>query len=165
MDDFTGTWALAAYGFSREGGFSGSPSAYQRAIADFLVGQGGVELAPAEGLGLSVEPSGRFTQTQSEAFTGYVYDADGVETSRGVFDGTLREADGAAYLHPDRIPVWAEPTGRYAPPPRIRLDDGDTVVCDWVRRDGDALVRTISVVTDGAYPSRAVLRYRRLGAE
>ncbi|MEM6286757.1 MAG: hypothetical protein AAF845_06335, partial [Bacteroidota bacterium] len=47
----------------------------------------------------------------------------------------------------------------------IRFDDGDTVVCDGLRRDGDALVRTISVVTDGAYPSRAVLRYRRLGAE
>ena len=162
MDDFVGTWALVAYAFSRGDDFPIGNPPNRLALASHLLGREAGPLAPASGRSLTVAPDGRVTQTETDACTGYVYDAEGVETTTGgAFDGVLRPLGDCAYLHATMTPTWATPAGRWLEPLMVRYDDGDTVICDWLMRDGDALLRTISVATDEAYPSRATLRYRR----
>jgi len=65
------------------------------------------------------------------------------------FGGIVREDNGRGYL------LTAATAGR------LRLDDGDTRICDSARVVGGRLVRTICVITDECYGDRVVLVYDR----
>ncbi|MEM0963621.1 MAG: hypothetical protein AAGK21_13910, partial [Bacteroidota bacterium] len=77
------------------------------------------------------------------------------------FSGTLVWSGAHVQLRPeDRRLSSAGPAVR----PNFvqtRYNDGDTILCDWIERDGDTLVRTINAITDWAYLDRITLRYTR----
>ena len=164
LDAIVGAWRLAAYGFARDEWLPTDARANRLGIAGHLLGGGDAPLRAASGLSLTIGPRGRFSQTDTDAFDGYVYDGEGVETTRGgSFAGSLQPVGTRAYLLADGVPRNAAPAGRWLETLLLRYDDGDTIVCDWVEPRGEELLRVISVVTDQLYPSRATLRYRREG--
>jgi hypothetical protein len=134
-------------------------------VHDWLNGDG-VSLAkdmnPVDGLILSIGSSGVFSEQKVGNPQVYWFDSEGVLTPQvEPFDGSLKVSAGVTYLLPTDVPRWSKHLdGRYGDAV-LRLDDGDTKICDRVDPVEGQLVRTINVVTDELYLDRVVIIYRR----
>ncbi len=116
---------------------------------------------PTSGLEFEITPDGRFTEQITGKANVMWFDAEGVLTEVTPFGGTVVSNDQGVYLIPDDVPNDARPIdGRYGKA-ILRLDDGDTKICDGLCLLNDHLVRTVNVVTDELYLNRVVIVYTR----
>lgn len=150
------------------------PDRREPMLAAWLAGDdrhGSADAARASGLELVIGADGRFTERRTGDARIRWYDEGGVETIAEAvpFDGYAVERGGHRYLRPALDPqamsVRLKRDERF-PGIALRIDDGDTddgdtLVADRIDRDGDRLLRTMSVVTDEAYLSRLTLVYQR----
>lgn len=116
-------------------------------------------LEPLTGLTLTIAADGSFTETGTAAVEWF--DEEGVLESNAVpFNGTIETTPAGMFLLSEAGPATK---GEFADLPdlRLRRDDGDTGVTDLLTVDGDHLTRVMSVITDGVYPNRVRLEYRR----
>ena len=164
------TWHLAG-SLHRQGEIieERDPDKREPVLAAWLAGDDhrrAADAAPASGLELAIGAGGRFTERRTGDARIWWYDEDGVETMADAvpFDGYAVERGGHRYLRPALDPqamsVRLKRDERF-PGIALRIDDGDTLLADRIDRDGDRLLRTMSVVTDEAYPSRLTLIYHR----
>ena len=72
--------------------------------------------------------------------------------------GRLHFVNDVGFILPDGVPDYASPSIENGI--ASRYSDGDTMVCDTLRRAGDDLIRQVSVITDELYIDRIVLIYR-----
>ena len=119
-------------------------------------------LMPLTGLTLTIAEDGTFTETGTAEVEWF--DDEGVlEMKARPFDGTVVTAPGGTFLITEEG-VQAAEFAAFTDL-RLRRDDGDTGITDIVTvsagEDGDVLRRTMSMVTDGMYPGRVWLEYRR----
>lgn len=161
-DDIAGSWQLVGRASSRaDADTDGAAAQWLDGIDDTLADRAVAEGA-ASGLLLAIAPDGTFTERASGPVALPWFDAEGVlQAQAEPFDGRYAIDRDRAALQPDRIPGWATPVAGRHGAARLRYDDGDTQVADHVRRRQELLVRTVSVVTDGAYLDRTVLVYAR----
>ncbi len=137
-------------------------------VAAWLAGNGDERLAtiaPTTGLTLTIQADGQFTEEKVGDPKVDWFSAEGVlEPSVMPFNGVISWVAGVAYL------LLTQPIARTIPQDagvrqKLRYDDGDTKIADWIEVHGEQLVRTVSVVTDELYLNRVVLVYDKATSE
>lgn len=149
MEAFSGAWRLGHWSAVWAVEFEGPAD-------EFLYQDPADPLARPEddgevrGSTLTIGLDGSFSQAGECDRPVLTYDEHGIQVSgMAGFGGVVREDNGRGYL------LTAATAGR------LRLDDGDTRICDSARVVGGRLVRTICVITDECYGDRVVLVYDR----
>lgn len=165
MDIFyTGTWLLTA-AISTNGAIpivdgeteEGAVDAWLYGSSHDMLGQ----TTPAHGLTLSIAADGSFAEEKTSTPALTWFDSEGVLDARVTpFDGVIHTEGSIGYLLLREPISWATPSDPLRAT-RVRYDDGDMIICDKLELVGEALVRTMSVVTDELYLDRTVLVYRR----
>jgi hypothetical protein len=165
MNIFTGNWYLAGT-FNENGQFEiiDDIEEYRRNYEVWLRAEDHSnldKLLQVNGLQLAINEDGTFTETKiGNPDLGLVewFDAEGVADSQTTpFDGIYKIFYDRAFLTVEDVSSWAISDD----PERIRLDDGDTKICDSLRIIGEDLIRTVSVITDELYTTRVFLKYRK----
>ena len=104
------------------------------------------DAAEVHGSTLTIGPNGGFSQAGECDRPVLTYDEHGIQVSGvAAFGGVVREDRGRGFL------LTAAAAGR------LRVDQGDTRICDSARVVDGRLVRTVCVITD----DRVVLVYNR----
>lgn len=161
-----GSWRLEAYAFVEEMIYGAQP---ERGAQDnwlFAQGNEGIaDLKKQTGMELSIQADGSFSELKTDRKVSVVwYDSEGVEVAAPeATKGRLKAIKGhnGYFLHPSDAPSWM-PRSRESDQDALRYDDGDTLICDIVRPEGDKLIRVMSAITDGMYLSRVLARYKRI---
>ena len=165
MNNFIGNWFLAGT-FSENGQFEiiEDIEEYRRNYEIWLLAEDYNnldKLLSVNGLQFAVNEDGTFTESKiGDLQIGLIdwFDVDGVLDSQITpFDGIYRVFDDRAFLTVKDVSSWAISDD----PDRIRLDDGDTKICDSLRIIGEDLIRTVSVITDELYTTRVLLKYQK----
>jgi hypothetical protein len=163
MNNFIGNWFLAGT-FSENGQFEiiEDIEEYRRNYEVWLIAEDYSnldKLLSINGLQLTVNADGTFTESKTGNPQIDWFDADGVLDSQITpFDGRYKIFDNRAFLTVEDVSSWAISDD----PDRIRLDDGDTKICDSLRIVGENLIRTVSVITDELYTTRVLFKYQKL---
>lgn len=111
---------------------------------------------------LTIDANATLTEARTRALKLAWYDCEGVLDEQVTpFDGIVVIESDQMYLHLE-APICGASVVRNT---RVRYDDGDTIICDRIERINDALVRTISVVTDELYLDRTILIYQKATKE
>jgi hypothetical protein len=162
MNEFIGTWNLVGT-FAESGEFQiiEDIEEYRRIYQEWLIAEdyGNLDnLVGAEGLQLTINDDGTFSETKTGNPKIEWFDAEGVLDNRVTpFDGLYKILDNRAFLTVEGLSSWAISSK----PDQIRLDDGDTKICDSLRIFGENLIRTVSVITDELYTTRVILSYQK----
>ncbi|NJP66086.1 hypothetical protein [Streptomyces spiramenti] len=115
---------------------------------------------PVTGLRLEIDETGGFTEFGTAQLP-WFSDEGVLEATARPFGGRIAAVPAGIFLLLDKPVAWARGYDESAEVP-ARLDDGDTVVTDRLCLENGRLLRTVSVVTDGATLSR--LRYEYVAA-
>jgi hypothetical protein len=166
LPEFVGEWHLDGYALVDTFIGASDPSDLS-AVQNWLLaaaGAGWPEVEARTGLVLVIRRDGTYSErAPGEKLSMLWYDSDGVQTaSPEPTEGVVRGVGGrpVVSLHPHTPPARADfPGGDFRGV--LRYDDGDTLVSDILRLEGNSLIRAISVVTDDLYFNRVVSRYWR----
>lgn len=161
MSKFSGHWQLVGYGYINDelSLIDGEPGNDE--IRSWLKGSEGFpqDVTAATGLGFLTDGS-KFSETAS-AFSNLMFDREGVQVNDyQPMSGRLHFAGDVGFILPDGVPDFALP--KIENDIASRYSDGDTVVCDSLRRVGNDLIRQISAITDELYLDRMVLVYTQV---
>ena len=116
----------------------------------------------SEGLVLTIAQNKKFEEKKTGDPKVKWFNYEGVESNNvEPFDGQLKLSKSRAYLIADNVPSWAMPENRKSTV-KLRYDDGDTKIADFLEIINDRLVRTINVVTDELYLDRVIIVYQKL---
>lgn len=163
MNNFIGTWLLTGT-FSENGQFEilEDIEEYRRIYEAWLIAEDYTnldKLLNVEGLQLTINENGTFTESKIGNPQIEWFDAEGIlEADVTPFDGLYKIFDNRAFLTVEDLSSWATS----ADPDQIRLDDGDTKICDSLRIVGENLIRTVSVITDELYTTRVIFSYQKV---
>ena len=159
MSDLSGNWHLVGYNHVNDELplFDGEPRVED--IRSWLIGSVDTQpdVAAVSGLKIEIDHSS-FSEIVIE-FSLLMFDVEGVQVNDyQPMTGRLHVVEQVGFILPDDVPDYASPfidNGLAS-----RYSDGDTIVCDTLRRTGDNLIRQVSVITDELYLDRIVLTYR-----
>ncbi len=163
MNNFIGTWLLAG-AFSENGQFEiiEDIEEYRRIYEAWLIAEDYTNLDKlfnVEGLQLIINENGTFTESKIGNPQVEWFDSEGIsDADVTTFDGLYKIFDNRAFLTVEGLSDWQ----KYTDSDQIRLDDGDTKICDSLRIVGENLIRTVSVITDELYTTRVILSYQKV---
>ncbi|MGB7346321.1 MAG: hypothetical protein WBD20_19035 [Pirellulaceae bacterium] len=159
MSDLSGHWELIGYRHISDELplIDGEPRPDD--IRSWLIGSVDVQQGVAAANGLQIEIDGSTFSEAVAEFPELMFDIEGVQVNDyQPMAGRLHFVENVGFIRPDGVPGYAfQPIQNEV---ASRYSDGDTIVCDTLRRAGTNLTRQISVITDEFYTDRMVLVYQ-----
>ena len=159
MSEFSGDWELVGYAYINDELplVDGEPRGIDS--QSWLLGSLEPPQNASDRSGLRLIISGsRFSEAVAE-FPELMFDIEGIQVNDyRPMTGNIHSIENLGFLLPDGVPEYAAPPVNSAV--ASRYADGDTIVCDTIRRSGNDILRQVSVITDELYIDRVVLVYR-----
>ena len=112
---------------------------------------------------LIIKNNGFFEEESKERIKFHWYDDEGIlQQYISPFSGNYYHHDSRLYLFSNKkLGNWQKSKEEWAKM-KVRYDDGDTKICDFLKLNDNYLVRTVNAITDELYFDRLSILYKRV---